>query len=178
MKQPIRFFSIGLITASIVVFIVITLVDKPETTIQDNMNIDEMIESIKDEGYHVLSSSEYISLSAKKEENEDDQNTNKETNNNKDNNADTEKDKEKPSEKENEENEEDQATSYTLEIKQNMLGPEISELLAKNKIIGNADDFNRYLETEGYAPYIQLGTFKLKSDMNNNKIAEKIARKK
>lgn len=187
MKQPIRYFSIGLITASIIMFIVVTLVDKPKTASPDELDINEMIASIKDKGYHVLSSSEYITLSTKNtqkdnEENEEKPAADKEPNENKA--KDNEKDKDKNDEKkdENEANDENDAEvevhSYTLNVKPNMLGPEISELLVKNKIIDNAEKFNRYLETEGYAEYIQLGKFKLNSDMSNYEIAEKIARKK
>ena len=67
--------------------------------------------------------------------------------------------------------------TYTLDVKPSMLGPEISELLEANKIIKDAEKFNRYLELEGYAPYIQLGKQKLTSDMSNFEIAEKIAKK-
>src|SRR5690625_4915493 len=64
MKQPIRFFSIGLLIASVIMLIVY-IIDDP-STIQSNendLNTDEMIQALEVEGFHVLSSSEYIKLS-------------------------------------------------------------------------------------------------------------------
>lgn len=178
MKQPVRFFAIGLITASITLFFVMFLIDKPEVATDNEMDIDEMIESISDQGYHVLSSSEYISLSAKNdsEGNMDEKEEIDEATENKD--QDNEEQKTNNEANEEEPKEEDEVFKYTLKIKPNMLGPEISEILNDNKIIDDSDEFNRYLEKEGYAPYIQLGDFKLNSDMSHFEIAEAIARKR
>src|SRR5699024_12789086 len=62
MKQPIRYFSIGLLTASLIILIVISFFEKGDQQ-QSEGSVDEMIATLTDEGYHVLSSSEYISLS-------------------------------------------------------------------------------------------------------------------
>jgi len=57
-----------------------------------------------------------------------------------------------------------------------MLGPTVSKLLLDHQIIDDAEKFNRYLEVEGYAPYIQIGEHELTSDMSYYEIAEKIAK--
>lgn len=176
MKQPIRFFSIGLIIASVILFIVMSFVDKPLAT-GNKLDIDEMITAIKDEGYHVLSASEYITLSTRNDQEDKDEETT-ENIDEKEEIKDKDIEDDKKEEEVEVEVEEPEVISYTLNVKPNMLGPEISEILEKNNIIKNADDFNRYLETEGYAPYIQLRESKLNSGMSHYEIAEAIARKK
>lgn len=210
MKQPIRFFSIGLLLASVIIAFVYLLEDSTaKTSNADDMNTDEMIEALEVEGFHVLSSSEYIKLTVEKdsqnnnsEDNEakndskdeinknNNEKENKDTNNN---SSDTNKDKtqddktnsndddnDKPKDdsndnKENSNNDDEEVITYTLSVESNMLGPDISQLLEENKIIDDAEAFNRYLELEGYAPYIQLGDHKVSSDMSHAELAEKIA---
>lgn len=179
MKQPIRFFSIGLISAGIIMLLVITLIDKPETNIQDNMSVEQMIDSISDEGYHVLSSSEYITLAAKndetpKEENEEPKNTE----GSEDKNPEVNENEDENNESNEQEEQENEVFKYTLKIEPNMLGPEISKKLANNNIIEDDEEFNRFLEKEGYASYIQLGEFELNSEMSHTDIANTIAKKR
>ena len=176
MKQPIRYFSIGLLTASLIILIIVYFFDKPDNHANEG-SVDEMIATIKDEGYHVLSSSEYISLTVAEVPEEDndvdvdaDVTKNNETEEDS-NEAQTEND---PKVEDTEEPEE--AHEYTLTIEPNMLGPTISQLLEDNNVIDDADEFNRYLETEGYAPYLQLGDHDVSSDMTLYEIAEVIAR--
>lgn len=169
MKQPIRYFSIGLITTSLILFMFTFFTDKP-TDGQTVMNTDDMITEIKDEGYHVLTSAEYINLTTIKEQTEINEGVSE--------NTDTEQQEDQEEVIDNEDTTKTEIHSYTLNVKPNMLGPVISNLLAENKIIDDAEAFNRYLEVEGYASYIQLGKYTLKSDMTNFQIAEKIAKKK
>src|SRR5690625_1923873 len=184
MKQPIRYFSIGLLTASLIILIVISFFEKGDDQ-QSEESVDEMIATLTDEGYHVLSSSEYISLSVtgETEDSEDTdedeaENSPKETDNEKEDVDKSENADDTNSEDEvvEEEEEEEEVHKYTLTIEPNMLGPEVSELLKNNKIISDDEAFNRYLETEGYAPYLQLGDHKLSSDISNYEIAEVIAK--
>lgn len=183
MKQPIRYFSIGLLTASLIILLVVSLFDKQDGHVSEG-SVDEMIATLKDEGYHVLSSSEYISLSVNTEPNE---NLDADEDNAEDPKKDEDEDEvvdeteetEEPEDTDaevEEEEEVEEVHKYTLTIEPNMLGPTISELLEDNKIIADAEEFNRYLETEGYAPYLQLGDHKLSSDMSHYEIAEVIAK--
>src|SRR5690625_618591 len=66
MKYPIRYFSIGLFTASMIVLIGYFL-SGPATTSVDE-TVDEMIDIVEKEGYRVISESEYISLATSKNE--------------------------------------------------------------------------------------------------------------
>jgi len=181
MKQPIRYFSIGLLTASLIILIIVSFFDKSDNHASEG-SVDEMIATIKDEGYHVLSSSEYISLTVAEVPEEDNDVDADETENNAtedSNEAQTENDPEveDSDDTEVEDTEESvEANEYTLTIEPNMLGPTISQLLEDNNIIDDADEFNRYLESEGYAPYLQLGDHDVSSDMTLYEIAEVIAR--
>jgi|SRR5690625_2598356 len=182
MKQPIRYFSIGLLTASLIILVVVSLFDKQDGHTSEG-SVDEMIATLKDEGYHVLSSSEYISLSVTEEPEDShdaDENEAEDSTKDEEKNAKQDEDENENTDdtvvEDNEEEDIEEVHKYTLTIEPNMLGPTISDLLKDNKIIDDADEFNRYLETEGYAPYLQLGDHKLSSDMSYYEIAEVIAR--
>lgn len=191
MKQPIRYFAIGLLTASLVLLIVVSFFDKPDTDVTD-LPVEELTEVLQQKGYHVLSSAEYITLSMNsqpeatekedkkekkdKEEKDEKEQDKKDKDQEKDKNKDQEKETDKKDDKKDDKQPE--VHKYTLTIEPNMLGPTISKLLKEHKIIDDVDAFNRYLETEGYAGYLQLGDHKVSSDMSNYEIAEKIARKR
>lgn len=184
MKQPIRYFSIGLLTASLIILIVVNFFDKPDNHVNEG-SVDEMIATLKDKGYHVLSSSEYISLSVPAEPEEDQEEhdvdadeTENNTTEEDSNEAQIEDEPEVEDADDTEVEETENVHEYTLTIEPNMLGPTISQLLNANNIIDDTDKFNRYLETEGYAPYLQLGEYELSSDMSHYEIAEKIAKKR
>src|SRR5690625_2120340 len=61
MKQPIRYFSIGMLLATIIMFVTFILSDSDQTVRGEDQTIEAMIERIENEGYHVLTASEYIS---------------------------------------------------------------------------------------------------------------------
>src|SRR5690625_3047594 len=185
MKQPIRYFSIGLLTASLIILIVISFFEKGDDQ-QSEESVDEMIATLTDEGYHVLSSSEYISLSVTGEtEDREDSDKDEDKADNTSNEEDYEKeDVDKPentddtdSEEEvvEEEDEEEEVHKYTLTIEPNMLGPEVSELLKKNKISSDDEAFNRYLETAAYAHPMQTRNKRWSTDMSYYEIARVIA---
>lgn len=179
MKQPIRYFSIGLLTASLIILIVVSLFDKQDDHANEG-SVDEMIATLTDEGYHVLSSSEYISLSVATDSQDSNETDEGEVENKEEKNSNEEPDEVDTKDADATEGEEDEEVEeihkYTLTVEPNMLGPTVSQLLQDNNIIDDADEFNRYLETEGYAPYLQLGDHELTSDMSNYEIAEVIAK--
>ncbi|MBP1971772.1 hypothetical protein J2Z83_003927 [Virgibacillus natechei] len=154
MKQPIRSFSIGLFTAGVIMLVGVYFFETPNDTEQLPV-VDEMIPAVEEEGYRVLTESDYISLSVNEDNNEDDQ-------------EDTEETEEDESEEENEH-------SYTLTIEPGMPSSDIGPLLVENQIVDDADDFNQYLDEEDYSLYIQLGEYDLSSDMSFYEIAEVIA---
>ncbi|HLR40115.1 MAG TPA: hypothetical protein VK091_00470 [Virgibacillus sp.] len=160
MKQPMRYFSIGLLTASVILLLSFYFFDN-STTGTDDLPVEEMIEAIKADGYHVVSEKEYIALSVN---DEDDNKAN-----------DKKEDKDKNEEDKKQEEESDKKT-YTINIKSGMLPSEISEILAENDIIKDADKFDQYLEKEEYSPYIQLGKHKLNSEMSTKEVAEALTK--
>ncbi|WP_106497138.1 hypothetical protein [Lentibacillus sp. Marseille-P4043] len=177
MKQPIRSFSIGLFTASLILLIVFLFVDDSKSK-TDDIAADDMIEALKEDGYRVLSESEYISLSVndsdkdKTEEEKEDKQATEQKDNEK-----AEKEENKVDNDSKEEKEEKEAKkTYSLTIKSGMASSEISNLLVENDIINDAGKFSQYLEEEGYAKKVQLGKFKVSSDMSNYEIAEKITK--
>lgn len=174
MKEPIRYFALGLITASIILFIVMMLNNNPMTQKDVELDTNEMIDIIKKEGYHVLTSSEYIKITTKNDIHEDEE-INIETNNQE---AEDKKQKDNNTNKDSEKKKELEINSYTIVIKDKMAATKISELLEKNKIITDAKTFSTYLEKEKLIPLIKPGKYDLKSDMNHSEIAKNITEKK
>lgn len=180
MRQPVRLFAIGLLTAGVIMLIGTFFFDN-STKQAENLSVKEMIPIMEDKGYHVITEEEYISMSVKKDHaqeatseknvNTDRAETTEKDNADKENN---EKDKEASDKKEKEKDE--KVTKYTINIKSGMLPSDISERLAENKIIDEANKFDAYLEKHNYSPKVQLGKFKVTSEMSFKEIAKKITR--
>src|SRR5699024_9024083 len=175
MKQPIRYFSIGLIVAGLALFVVYSYFDKPQAKM-DEIDVDTLISMVKDNGYHVMEESEYIRLSViqgnSDEENDDDEldedkTQDKDTDKEKDEDEDKGKDKDKDKDKD-----ESTKTTYTIDIQPDMLPSDVSNLLEKEKIIKDASSFNKFLEDNDYSKLIQIGTFKVSSDMSEEEVAK------
>lgn len=168
MKQPIRFFAIGLFTASLILLIYYLFDNAPNEA--SDLTTDELIEEIENEGLRVITEEEYITLTvykdlANNEENEKD-----------------EKEEQQDEENETEKNEDDESNenqdikTYTVKVKEGMMPEEIAKLLEDNEIVDDAFSFATYLEDNGYSPYVQIDSFKLTSDMSPKEIAEKITK--
>lgn len=71
---------------------------------------------------------------------------------------------------------EESVTGYQLEIVSGMVSRDIAEMLAKEKIIDEADRFEIYLEENGYSKKIQLGSFHLTAKMSYKEIAKIITK--
>jgi len=67
---------------------------------------------------------------------------------------------------------------YTLEIKAGMGTSEVSKLLAKEKIIKDADAFESYIINEGKSSALQLGKSKLTDAMSEEEILNAIIKRK
>jgi len=176
MKLPIRFFSIGLLTATII--LLITFIFFEQSDASNNLTVEDMVSQIEEEGYHVLTNEEYITFSVNKDQNQKEDEDKAEENDAKDKEENDKTDDANENEEDDKDQDESKVHTYTLVVEPNMLGPTISKLLEDHKIIEDAEKFNRYLEVEGYAPYIQIGEHELSSDMSNYEIAETIARKR
>ncbi|MCJ0930855.1 endolytic transglycosylase MltG [Virgibacillus halodenitrificans] len=170
MKQPIRAFAIGLLTSGVIMLIGFFFWGT--TSAKDEMTAEEMIPLVKEEGYHVLSQEEYISLSVEKDKQRTDKKEEKASEKK------TENKKEEADEKEQTDEEEasDKPTKYKINIKSGMATSEISNLLEEKKIIKDSGKFDKYLEKENYSEKVQIGEFEVSSDMSFYELAEKIAR--
>lgn len=191
MKLPIRFFGIGLLTATLIFSIILYFFGEDIVSLEDE-SIENISAYLEEQGYHVVTQEQYISLAVKareeqqKNNEEENSSTEKDSKENKDaeeeaednekNNDNANNNEEELVEEETEEDEETEVVhKYTLTVVPNMLGPEVGELLEKNNIIDDGQAFAQYLVEHGYARYIQLGDHELSSDMTFYQIAEIIA---
>ncbi|WP_164668605.1 endolytic transglycosylase MltG [Virgibacillus doumboii] len=183
MKQPVRSFALGLLTAGIILFITFYFTNDSEEE-KENMSIKDMIASVESEGYHVLTDSEYMSVSMQSDKNE---NTNEEDNPGSqkeqeksadDNNQKKDKKSEEntDSQKKDPTSEKEDIITYTLTVESGMSSIKISNILMDNGIVDDAENFNRYLEDQGYSTKVQLGEYEVTSKMSHYDIATLITR--
>jgi len=199
MKQPIRAFSIGLLTSGIIFLIVFFIFGEANKKVTEPSS-EEMIETLESNGFHVLSDSEYVSLSVKNDQSEngskEDKNNNGKDESEEDSDKDNDKDKKQDEDKseedvdddasngnaddestnEDDDNETEEPNTYSLTIEEGMASSEISAKLEDNNIIDDANKFNRFLETEGYELKVQIGTFDVSDDMDFEEIANTITK--
>ncbi|GIO27542.1 hypothetical protein [Ornithinibacillus bavariensis] len=194
MKQSIRAFAVGLFTAGIIMLIV-NYFDSNKVKDISEMPMDDVVSQLKDKGYRIVSESEYISLSMNKDASKETAGQNVATKDEKAENkekqdentkADSKKQTTPPSTSKTEDTkkdanqeqkqEQEKAKTFTLKIESGMPSSTIAKELAANGIVDNADKFIDFLEKEGYAVRIQLGEFKLTSDMSYEQVAKALTR--
>lgn len=189
MKQTIRSFSLGLLTAGTILLMIYYFVEEPKEKAV-KMSVDDMIAEMKEEGYRVITEEQYITLSIDKDQvNKDadktqvastksksDDNKKKEKDDKKDIESKDKKSKDDSDKKDNKEDKKDKVKTYTLKIDSGMPSSDIGDMLAANDIIDDASKFNKYLEDKDYSLRVQLGEFKVKSDMSFYEIAEAITK--
>lgn len=182
MKLPIRFFSIGLFTAAVLILIVYTVFDKPGNA-TDNIPVEDLISTLESEGYRTITKDEFISyslyLDTQKEEQEKEQKQEKEAKKKERNEKDNSNKKDDKIEKKNNEDKntdekevKDEPKKLTLSINQGDVSQDIANNLKDNGIIDDAQKFSSYLEDNDYSSYIQIGKFEVNSAMNHKEIAE------
>src|SRR5699024_8402683 len=145
-------------------------------TIAKEPALDEMIEIMKHEGYRVVTEDEYITLSLAKNKEKEEQKKKEEKEKERNEQKDKDKEKEKEEDSDKNEEEEESIEKYTLHIKDGMPSSEIGDLLEENNIIDDGSKFNKFLTDEGYDVGVQLGKFKVTSDMNFEDIAKAITK--
>lgn len=186
MKQTIRAFALGLFTASLIILVVLFATNGGKNT-TSNLSTNEMITSLKNDGYRVMTESEYISLSvqydeARTEENEKKQAEHEEkrqeiegeTKDKKDDKAksqDKDKDKEKSKDKEKED-----VRTVTIKVESGMPPSKISDRLESEGVIDDARKFDEYLEKNDYVKYIQLGEHKVETNMTQEEVAKALTK--
>ncbi len=179
MKQPIRSFAFGLLSAGILLLVMFYFTNDPKNK-TENMSTDDMIKSVEAKGYHVLTETEYISVSVNSDENKKSTDNSSQTKEDQKDSTSDESQEAKAKKNTNEEKndsttEEDNSTvTYTLTVESGMAPSTISGILAENNIIENQDNFTQYMEEEGYTTKVQLGDFELKSTMSHYELAEEL----
>lgn len=192
MKYTVRSFSVGLLAAGLIMLIVYYFFEDSSNE-QISISTDEMISQLEEEGYRVLTETEYISYSVantqqnEDEESDEDASVEEEEDTEENANETTEEDEEvADTEEENtedqneeevveEEEEDNTPSSVTINIPSGMASLDLSYLLEEENLIDDAEEFNIYLQQNGYALRLQLGEHELTSDMSEQEIAETIA---
>lgn len=113
MKLPIRFFGVGLLTASIIFSITLYFFNDKEANL-DEISIEDLSAYLETEGYHVITQEQYISFAVfereqqikQNEEDNEAENSTEDNEDNSDKNVDEESNKDSNKDSNNNENEE------------------------------------------------------------------------
>ncbi|MEI3606823.1 hypothetical protein SPD48_14030 [Pseudogracilibacillus sp. SE30717A] len=190
MKQPIRFFSIGLLSSAIIM-LGFNFFDNSSKESIENVPVDELITKVEEDGYRVITDDEFISYSFFVEQEKQEQASKEDDNKQKDKAEDKDekdKDKEKEkqekadkdkkdtkkAEKEEAEDDKEKVIKAKFTTKSGVVSQDIADILVEKKIIKDSKKFAKYLEDNDYSPYIQLGTFEVNSDMSFKELAETV----
>ncbi len=183
MRQPLRFFSIGLLVASILLYGYYFFFVSSKVT-ETELETDELIAQIEEKGYRVISEDDYLSFTFLKQQEEEkeaqtDQNDKNEADEDTDNGETEKTDKEDVKEKElkkqdekKEEDKEKEVKKHTFTTDENVVSQKVADVLLDNGIIDDKQAFQKYLDDNNYSSYIQIGTFTVSSDMSFKEIAE------
>ena len=178
MKQSIRFFSIGLLTASIVLLGFYFLFDNSKASSKD-VPLEEMIEEIESTGHRVVTEKEFIAYTINNEDEvnkEDSAKEKKESSDKKEEKKtdDTTDKKDKKEDKDKKDKKDDKKVKATITTDDGVVTQEIADKLVEENIIKDKErqEFLDYLDDNDYSPYIQIGKFKVDSDMSMKELAE------
>ncbi|MCM3738729.1 hypothetical protein M3210_00480 [Oceanobacillus luteolus] len=203
MKHTMRAFSVGLVTAGLILLGVFYFTGGDNSG-QADLNTEEMITKIEEDGYRVITEEEYISYSVAstqqdnsnkknaeetvddEDASEEDKSTQKEKADSSKDDKEKEKQTEKASEKDNdkkedkekeqkEKNKEKQtASTVTFTVEPGMASSQISDMLEDLGIIEDAKEFSKYLDEHDYSLRIQMGSHELETGMSHYEIAERL----
>src|SRR5690625_304554 len=174
MKQSIRFFSIGLLTASLLLLGFYYFLN--DSAASSDIPVEEMIAEIESNGHRVITEKEFIAYTINNEtEVDSDQESKKDDKKEKSSNKKKSNDK-KDSSKDNKEKEdkEDEIIKAKFTTKDGVVTQEVADILVDEKIIDDRQKFLKYLDDNDYSPYLQVGTFEVTSDMSMKELAEVI----
>src|SRR5699024_790625 len=173
MKQSLRFFSLGLLVSALLLLGYSLFFE--DSAKKAELSVDDMIESLGDEGYRVVSEDEFITYTLEKDQaqnssEEEDSSTksDKKDSEKKANKKDKEKDKDngnadknKNDKKDNnkkskDKDDKDDVVKATVKTKSSIVSQEIADDLVDKKIIKKKerDKFANYLEDNDYSGYI------------------------
>lgn len=154
MKQTIRTFALGLLTATTVLGVTYFM-EAPSPETSKPLTIEEMMAEVERRGYEVLSNQEFAALQSEPTPS--------------DTSETTEKDQDNP--------ETEKVYVYSLDIVQGTTSDDISRKLAEAGIIEQASDLEQYMSVNDYSRFIQVGQATINSDMSLNQIAKAITSK-
>ncbi|MDF0727172.1 hypothetical protein PY093_10645 [Cytobacillus sp. S13-E01] len=147
--NSVRAFSLGVIFSTAILSLVYFFTaDQKEVEVIKNVIQDY----IKSEDLVVLSKQEYEELKSKNDKIEEQSET--------------------PPKEPNKKQDEINIYTYTLTIQAGMNSMDIADLLEKENIIENANEFDAYLTDQNLNTSIQIGSFVLNSDMSFQSIAD------
>src|SRR5699024_11033702 len=178
----------GLLTASIVILIMFLITDDSSQAI-DSFSVEELSSALEDKGYRTISQDDFISFSVYLDETktkDKDEKDQKAKSDKQDKDKDSDKEKEKSKEKgdtdkeqtekkeqgKKDDDEKEKPKSVTITVKEGFVSQDIGEALKDKDIIKDSSDFVKYMEDNGYSAYIQIGKFKVNSDMSLKELAE------
>jgi len=174
MKQSIRFFSIGLLTASLLLLGFYYFLN--DSVASSDIPVEDMIAEIESNGHRVITEKEFIAYTINNEaEVDSDQESKKDDKKEKSSNKKKSNDK-KDSSKDNKkkEDKEDEIIKAKFTTKDGVVTQEVADILVDEKIIDDRQKFVEYLDDNDYSPYLQVGTFEVTSDMSMKELAEVI----
>lgn len=180
MKQSIRFFSIGLLTASIVLLGFYFLFGNSKASSKD-VPLEEMIEEIESTGHRVVTEKEFIAYTINNEEKEVDKEDSAKEKKESSDKKEIKKTDDKADKKDKKEDEDkkdkkdkDKKVKATITTDDGVVTQEIADKLVDKNIIKDKDkqEFLDYLDDNDYSPYIQIGKFKVDSEMSMKELAE------
>lgn len=204
MKHTVRAFSVGLLTAGLILLGVFFFTDGANNA-QADISTEEMIGKIQEDGYRVITEEEYISFSvssanskdqeeseeaeeteeteeteenAEKEPAEDETEPEAEADDEEVNDEaeeDAEEEESTETEAEEEEEEEQTPSTVTITIEPGMVSSQISQMLEEHGIIEDAGAFTDYILEHDYSLRIQMGEHELETGMSHYEIAESLS---
>ncbi|MFC3039070.1 hypothetical protein ACFOGI_02220 [Virgibacillus xinjiangensis] len=176
MKQPIQAFAIGLFVAGVLMLAGNYVYPAPQDTV-NSASIEELIKIVEDEGYHVLTESEYITYSVQKDAHgQSAEATDNQSEPGKNDGSTDQPDTNDKTEESSEPEKDDKNTGepITLAIEPGMASSDVSFMLEKEGIVEDSKEFNTYLNKHDFSPYIQIGDVEVSSNMSFYEIAVKI----
>lgn len=183
MKQALRYFSLGLLLSALISFSVYYF-SNPSTKMA-NQSTDEMISTIENDGYHVLTEDEYIDFrvkdddNAKKEDAKQSSDTKKKEQAKKDNDSkqDDTKDKKEKTETKKKDDKDDSkkeksSKKIKVTVKEGMVSQDVAKLLKDKGVVKDENKFVKYMEDNNISQSMQIGTFELSNDMSFDDIGK------
>ncbi|GGD04858.1 endolytic transglycosylase MltG [Pontibacillus salipaludis] len=163
MKHTLRAFALGLLTATSLLAFAYSQQDLNEAKATE-LSKEDAKALLKEKGYVVLTENKWTKLT-------EEASSVKETNTNT-------QDKEETDQKatQDDTSESSKVNAYKLSIQEGMVPEDISQALAENNIIEDAEAFRQYLTENEFSRYIQIGEYTVVDQMSFLEIAKIITR--